>query len=209
MTKRSPIREFFKGDIGTVDYVIAVTFITLLVAILLGVIFYADQFVPNFISDVVATIIGVAIGIPIAVWISGFQEEITRKNQKEKMLILLKGELEQNRGFLSELIGSEKQEAWESANVSIYLKDELWRAFSDGGELQWISDTDLLGRLANAYDGIKSTRSLVAYYTEIGLSRTTAFRLHGTDYLHARIKVVADESRSKIDLALKEIENHL
>ena len=31
------------------------------------------------------------------------------------------------------------------------LRDEVWKAFSDGGELQWIRDPVLLTHLANLY----------------------------------------------------------
>jgi hypothetical protein len=41
-----------------------------------------------------------------------------------------------------------------------FLKTEAWRALADGGELRWIEDPELIGRIARAYHRIESTTTL-------------------------------------------------
>jgi hypothetical protein len=59
--------------------------------------------------------------------------------------------------------------------LSLGLSNENWRAFSDGGELQWINDVELLSRLAVAYHSIqmvKLSSSAVIRYRYVEKPRT-------------------------------------
>ena len=57
------------------------------------------------------------------------------------------------------------------------LKIELWNAFSDGGELEWIDDLDLLQAMASAYENIKMVLSAGKDY--YSLERTLALQYGG------------------------------
>jgi hypothetical protein len=48
------------------------------------------------------------------------------------------------------------------------LQDEAWRAFSDGGELEWISDPALLSVLSEAFALISSVKKLGEWYIAVG-----------------------------------------
>jgi len=120
-----------------------------------------SAFRDNFLGNFLATIIGVIAGIPIALWISRSQQDEQDKTNKYfkeretaehtiKILSLVTKELEYN---LSQL---KKQKQGLSEYGERFLpidgqKDELWNAFSDGGELQWIKDLQLLDIISIAY----------------------------------------------------------
>jgi hypothetical protein len=40
--------------------------------------------------------------------------------------------------------------------MAAYLKDEMWRAFSDGGELSWLRNLDMLGSLSDSYFNVRA-----------------------------------------------------
>ena len=120
-----------------------------------------SAFRDSFLGNLLATIIGVIAGIPIALWVSRLQQNEQEKienNFKErevaehtiKILSLVEKELGYN---LSQL---KKQKQGISDYGERFLpidgqKDELWNAFSDGGELQWIKDLELLDMISMAY----------------------------------------------------------
>jgi len=124
-----------------------------------------SAFRDSFLGNLLATIIGVIAGIPIALWVSRLQqneqEKIEKgfKEQEEaehtiKILSLVGKELEYNLNQLK------KQEQGLSEYGERFLpidgqKDELWNAFSDGGELQWIKDLHLLDVISMAYYDIR------------------------------------------------------
>lgn len=71
-------------------------------------------------------------------------------------LELFRQELEFNKYALAER-QSEEDGAKKRVVVLPPLKNELWKALSDGGELQWIRDLDLLNVIATAYHNIMMT----------------------------------------------------
>ncbi|MFN8402730.1 MAG: hypothetical protein U0V48_04140 [Anaerolineales bacterium] len=58
--------------------------------------------------------------------------------------------------LLRAIDGSEIENLMESIREFDKPKYELWDSFSDGGELQWIQDLDLLNAMSFAYYSIKS-----------------------------------------------------
>lgn len=124
-----------------------------------------SAFRDGFLGNLLATIIGVIAGIPIALWVSRLQQdeqekieiEIKKREETErtiKVLSLVKKELEYNLDQLR------KQKQGLSNHKEKFLpidgqKDELWNAFSDGGELQWIKDLQLLDKISMAYYDIR------------------------------------------------------
>jgi len=123
------------------------------------------EFWKNFLSNALATFVGLVIGIPVALWINRIQQKYTDYAEKQKsniesssrrrkILQLLRGELNENQILLSKIYDDIKEGYPERGfRFDNYrLRVELWNAFSDGGELEWIHDLDLLHSLALAYD---------------------------------------------------------
>lgn len=50
--------------------------------------------------------------------------------------------------------------------MGLKLRDEVWEAFSDGGELAWIRDAALLATLADVYGKIKRIKYLTDKYVD-------------------------------------------
>jgi hypothetical protein len=129
-----------------------------------------------------ATMIGVIVGVPIALWLGSFQQmeqerkernknELEALARKSKILKLIKKELEYNREQLLaakiEVDGVPKRVVFLEG-----LKDELWNAFSDGGELEWIKDLQLMDAISFAYHYIRREIYLEQLYMEIKRPKT-------------------------------------
>lgn len=150
---------------------------------------YGVPFVENFWAGLFATFIGVVLGIPIAFHIHGVQEryrgdleKIEEEKRKRIILLALRKELEKNRDMLMEYKKNFKDTST-SEILILVIRDETWRAFSDGGELEWIKDIELLEDLANVYFIIRT----------ISISSE---RLH--DYCIARIRQSIESQRSEL-----------
>jgi hypothetical protein len=120
--------------------------------------FFDFTFWQNFVSNSLATLLGIIIGIPVALWINSWQERKTEKEHKRKILYLLYGELITNHEVLTKWWGDEGKRVL--GVMPALLHFELWSSFSDGGELQWIKDPDLLNWISDAYYSIKSVMYL-------------------------------------------------
>jgi hypothetical protein len=121
--------------------------------------FFDIPFWQGFIGNLFATIIGVIVGIPVAFWINKRVEVSTEREKKKKILVMLSTELTQNKDVLV-YWQERKQDYYEGKRYGALLRDEIWHAFSDGGEIQWIKDMTLLGAIANAYGEVKHIKYL-------------------------------------------------
>ena len=121
------------------------------------------DFWSNFLSNGLATLLGVAIGIPIALWISNFQNRKTEKEKKKKILTSLLNELDDCKHEL-ERMDNKTVLSSELYLLSSRLRNELWKTYSDGGELQWIKDIHLLGQIADSYYSIRAIMELSDKY---------------------------------------------
>ena len=133
------------------------------------------QFRDDFISNLAATVIGLLVGIPVALELNRRQQaseearaEQTRAKEisarKARILQLLRNELDINRQLILHRKGSGP--SGKRAVLLPGLKDEVWRAFSDGGELQWLQSPDLLDSIATAYHSVRSIIYLEERYFE-------------------------------------------
>lgn len=129
--------------------------------------FSSMGFQEGAMGNLFATILGVVVGIPIALEISRRQQdaqqrasEVERQEEamkrKRKVLTLLRSELEQNRGDIQA-----KRKPMESGGKrevhTNSLRDEMWAAFSDGGELQHVNNPAVLAAISNAYYEIRTS----------------------------------------------------
>jgi hypothetical protein len=134
--------------------------------------FFNVNFWQGFLGNLLATILGVAIGIPVAFWINRRVETTTEHEKKQKILEQLLPEIEFNRTRISTW-KDQGETGWTLITVGLKLRDEVWEAFSDGGELAWIRDATLLANLADVYGKIKRIKYLTDKYVDSD-SRDTA-----------------------------------
>lgn len=130
-------------------------------------LFAPADFAGAYLSNLLATIAGVVLGIPTALYIAHFQEKETEKERKKRILNLLKKELDNDAGYIFSWKGRSDQTGPDEVNdseISIFLRDDVWKAFADGGELQWIKDPDLLEQLSIAYFQIGAIKELSSRY---------------------------------------------
>jgi hypothetical protein len=133
------------------------------------------QFRDDFISNLAATVVGLLVGIPVALELNRRQQasqevradEANAKEiavRKKRILQLLRNELDIDRQLILHRKGTG---SGGQRGVSLPgLKDEVWNAFSDGGELQWLQSPDLLDSIATAYHSIRSIIYLEQRYFE-------------------------------------------
>ena len=122
----------------------------------------------TFLQSIIATGIGVILGIPAALWVNSLIDKASELERKRKVLTVLKNEL-----FADKLIIDEagKYQVNEGFILPLLLRTETWKAFSDGGDLQWIKDPELLGTLSETYHEISSLARLsnerfdIAYFS--------------------------------------------
>jgi hypothetical protein len=121
-----------------------------------------ENFLPNFL----ATMLGAVVGIPIAIGINNQQETKNERLQKEKIIPILREELLVNLTQLSSWQKSNSQKL-ETVYTSIFLEDSAWSAFSDGGELAFIKDVDVIKKISHAYNTVRTVKQLSERYMEL------------------------------------------
>jgi hypothetical protein len=146
----------------------------------------------DFLNNLVATLAGIAIGVPVGLFVSRRQAEQEeakrlrteadeRKKRVTKIVSLLQRELRDGLTTLKRSKSAGAVSTWTGYNP---IKIELWQAFSDGGEIEWIDDPDLLDKLAAAYhhlrlhstyqDSMLEVRCNAAYTSEVFKEATAA-----------------------------------
>ena len=175
-----------------------------------------QNFVAGTLGNWFATMVGVVVGIPIALALSRWQQsteerrlrsqtEREAQTQKAKILVAIRTELNLN----LELLASrrEKIDTQDQRIVQLPpLKDELWNAFSDGGELQWIKDVELLNALSSAYHDVRTVKFLEEQYFEslhypgIRIQRDKHSHDQIMDYLDKMDPSVIQDLKRGIDL---------
>ena len=136
-----------------------------------SLIYFAQHFAsPTFqegaMGNLFATILGVIVGIPIALEINRRQQDAQQatalavsqreeSQRKQKVLALIRSELLQNKNDIivrrKPITDGGKREVHTGS-----LRDEMWSAFSDGGELHYVNNPDVLASIAGAYYEIRS-----------------------------------------------------
>lgn len=164
------------------------------------------SFWKDFLSNAFATFLGVLVGIPVALWVSKYQERQEEIERKRKILRLLKHELLMNFGALSHW-KKRAESIYNASELHVFLKTEYWKAFSDGGELQWIKDPTLLSKIAEAYNFIRMVTEAANQY--INLQQTTYVGITSDVLLHMweLLDEGAENAKYEISKALKSIED--
>lgn len=170
--------------------------------------FFDFSFWQSFVSNLFSTIIGVALGIPVAFWISRQVESVNEKEKRQKTLIALRIELNHIDMRVSNWIESSTgvSKDIDMANIGISLSDETWKAFSDGGELQWIKNPLILDALAGMYSEIARIKLLSdRYFTLLLNDRTDTQLLRSSTgaQLFAGLYKLHEDIKKMIDLLVK------
>lgn len=171
--------------------------------------FFDIVFWQSFLSNLGATIIGVAIGIPVALWISRIQERNSENEKKTKILSMLRSELYHNLHRIDYKEKDKEKLKRESGVINALLKDNMWRAFSDGGELQWVKNLEVLSSLSEAYYFIGAIKYLSnKYYDSIQFAteESSRFRINEIlSTLEEALDAAFDPISYAIDLIDREI----
>jgi hypothetical protein len=69
----------------------------------------------------------------------------------KKILSLLRDELLYTNSQIESRAKNREKLILEAGILNALLKDNIWRTFSDGGELQWIKNPEVLSSLSEAY----------------------------------------------------------
>jgi hypothetical protein len=123
--------------------------------------FGSQPFVESAMGNLFATILGVFVGLPIALQVSRYQQSAAQATavleklsevaaRRRKVLTLLREELQKNIDGLKDRIAP-VAEGGKRLVFTHSLRNQLWVAFADGGELQYLDDPGLLATLADAY----------------------------------------------------------
>jgi hypothetical protein len=125
--------------------------------------FFDFAFWQSFVSNAFATLIGITLGVYGALWLNNYQERKTEKERKKKILKSLYDELDYCKTELDRMADRENIKL-ESGVLSSILRNEIWNAYSDGGELEWIKDVSLIAQIADSYYSIRAVSDLADRY---------------------------------------------
>jgi len=170
--------------------------------------FFSVEFWQSFISNTLATFIGAGLGILGALWLNRHQERSSEKERKKKILRLIHNEL---LGNMVQLSGFQKSQVKykEALTLSALLRNESWKAFSDGGELEWIKDPKLLDDLSEAYFSIISVMSLSDKYCQVSMHETNPMSFWTGSNLASTIEQGVQYALETIESVFEAINKHL
>lgn len=145
------LRDLFRENRKILNFISIVILLSILL-IIWGIADKNIDYIHDFSANWVSTMLGALVGVPVALWVSRYQEHRAEVEKKEKILVLLEKELKDNKGFLQ--YWNDEKRVDQIETLYTLLRDEAWKAFSDGGELQWIKNPELLRTLAEAFSSI-------------------------------------------------------
>jgi hypothetical protein len=111
----------------------------------------------NWLATMIGAGVGVLIGLEVYRWQQSREQETAREETREKenaILNALLSELRENDKKLE--VRRHKTPVERALEPRLRLKDELWRALSDAGELKRITDLAVLESAATAYHCVRA-----------------------------------------------------
>lgn len=183
------------------------TLFFVLIMVIQGLLSYGSSFIQDFVANWLATFLGIAIGVPLALWANNYQDKITEKERREKILKLLYSELNFNLLNLRAWFEDKNLIISTSGYFTAFMKDELWNAFSDGGEIQWIKDLTLLDLLSNAYFRVNCISNITEWVIAVGPTKTAIYDNNTWfDLLVANIEDTIDHIQEALKLIEKTVD---
>lgn len=178
-----------------------------------------DQFWPQLAATLIglclgipitlfATFLAVGLGIPAGLYLEGVIEKRTEKETKNKVLILIKKELEQNIDWFDKW----KDDPGEVGTLFLlsFVRDDSWKAISDGGDLQMIKDPRLIGIFSNAYAGVHGVMRISELHTHIVISQYKDIDKLHTYYmenLHYSVDFARDFTKEALQVIYKTLDD--
>ncbi|MBN2501265.1 MAG: hypothetical protein JXB38_10845 [Anaerolineales bacterium] len=131
-----------------ISIIIIIALIIVLVAFWLGSILPLNSFWVGFFQNLASDIlVALFIGIVVTFYLSKREDIEQREKRKNEILGLLLNELSGNLTEIETNEGKLQGNNWSNWNTLLPgLKDETWKAISEGGEVKWL-DAELLGLL--------------------------------------------------------------
>ena len=164
------------------------------------------------IGNWLATMLGVIVGVPVALSIERWsasrrQKQLASESRRRSMnvLLLIKDELQHNLQALT------NRKTVSSSFVTQRLKDDLWQALSDSGEIKWIDDPALLSGIATAYHFVAIVRDIEekAYAALRGINPRYDDGSYASERLLQDARAFDNALRVSLVTALTQIEDDL
>jgi hypothetical protein len=172
-------------------------------------------------GNLLATIIGVIGGIPIGLGISNWSQKKVKeteskeklaeeKKHKIKILELIQKELGYNLDILQKN-KTAKDNGMERVVYATGFKNDLWMSFTEGGEIEWIKDVELLHFISEAYYRIRG----LIYFEDLYFQNRFFPTPHQYFREKANIEIpnilgsLDEDTMSSIEIALTEIKEAL
>jgi hypothetical protein len=138
---------------------------------------FLDSTMGNWFATMAGAFVGVISALELYKW-QEKREDIVRERETKikereeyehslKIMTLISDELDHNKNQIIDSNTLAKHENTERLVFSDGLKVELWDALSDGGELQWIKDPELIDIISRAYHYIRREIELESIFLEI------------------------------------------
>lgn len=166
------IRSWYKS-LHPESRLFIVSFVTGAVIIVIIYVLFDTSTWKSIWPDLVATLVAVIVGIPVAIGLTRFQQLISEKERKHKVLNLLENELKENQDALELFfhdVGWSKDGVLYNIKGAMNLRNELWKAISDGGELECIKDLELLSAFADTYTRVRLIKEFSDFLLKLVLT---------------------------------------
>ncbi len=160
------------------------------------------NFGQSFISELLASIIGVGLGAFGALKVNQYLENQKEKERRTKILVALKKELRNNRRELLNL----KEGDYEIGTLSEKLSIETWNTFSEGGELEWIKEPDLLLIFSGTYFHLRSLMGLCDKSFELSKGKISTVDLANLTRMNKEIKEKVSKVIEKLNIVIDYLE---
>jgi hypothetical protein len=156
------------------------------------------DFWSQFWPQLIATLIGVGFGIPAGVWLNHLIERRTQKRKVQKIKDLVVAELSTNTQYLIEWKDNKNKGDIESGTLANHLHVETWRAFSEGGELEWIEDFRLRDSLSSAYHHTRIVQDYSRKYYDLTITRGSSRHVTHAINILERLETAVDNAIESI-----------
>lgn len=137
----------------------------------------SPTFLEGAMGNLFATLLGVLIAIPIALQVAAIEQRGSEqaaqraasahaRSRKQSMLAQLRRELASATAQVNECRIPMKTGGQRDI-ITNPLRYELWAAYSDSGDLQYVDNPDLLASLAEAFHRVKATARMERLLVEM------------------------------------------
>jgi hypothetical protein len=172
---------------------------------------FADSAIGNWFATMVGALAGIGIALELN-RIGEMQRQSVQKQEndqrKKKILMLVKRELSYNLRLLSDRQPTANN-SFERVIPAMRLKDEVWNAFSDGGELQWLQSPKLVETIATTYYCVRAVMYLEDLFQGKMLFTAKLSQVRALSELRRELEEADKLLERYLIYSIKEVENSL